>query len=76
MDIANEIYSYSKGAVMGKFKHPRRGVQMDRTTEDVATPVPLTIIEHYRDVLVYRYIICEKDTVSLGEIKRHWIYPL
>ena len=35
---------------MGKFKHPRKGVKMDRTTEDVATPVPPTIMEHYRDV--------------------------
>ena len=50
VNIANEIYGYSKGAAMGKFKHPRKGVKMDRTTEDVATPVPPTIMEHYRDV--------------------------
>ena len=35
---------------MGRFKHPRKGVKIDRTTEDVATPVPPTIMEHYRDV--------------------------
>ena len=33
---------------MGKFKHPRKGVKMDRTTEDIATPVPPEIIEHYK----------------------------
>ena len=50
VNIANEIYGYSKGAAMGRFKHPSRGVKMYRTNEDVATPVPPTIIEHYRDV--------------------------
>ena len=32
--IANDIYCYSKGAAMGRFKHPCKGVKMDRTTED------------------------------------------
>ena len=50
VNIANKIYGYSKGAAMGRFKHPRTGIKMDRTTEDVATPVPPTIMEHYRDV--------------------------
>ena len=50
MNIANKIYGYSKSAAVGRFKHPRKGVKIDRTTEDVATPVPLTIMEHYRDV--------------------------
>ena len=50
MKIANELYGYSKGATMGKFKHPRKGVKMDRTTEDVATPVPPKIMEHYKDI--------------------------
>ena len=49
MNMANKIYGYSKGAAMGRFKHPSKGVKMDRTTEDVATPVQLSIIEHYRD---------------------------
>ena len=35
---------------MGKFKHPRKGVKMNRTTTDVATPVPWNIIEHYKAV--------------------------
>ena len=50
MNIANEIYGYSKGAAMGKFKHPRKGVKMDRTIEHIATPVPPTITEHYKDM--------------------------
>ena len=48
--IANEIYGYSKGAAMGKFKHPRKGVKIDRTTEDIATLVPPKIMKHYKDV--------------------------
>ena len=50
MKIANEIYGYSKDVAMGKFKHHRKGVKMDRTTEDVATPVPPKIMEHYKDI--------------------------
>ena len=37
--IANKMYVYSKGAAMGKFKNPHKGVKMDRTTKDIATPV-------------------------------------
>ena len=48
--IANDIYGHSKGAAMGKFKHPRKGVKMDRTTEDLAAPVPPTIVEYYSDI--------------------------
>ena len=50
VNIANKIYCYSKGAAMGKFRHPCKGVKMDRTTEDVATPVSPTIMEHYKDI--------------------------
>ena len=32
--IANGIYGYSKGATIGIFKHLRKGVKIDRTTED------------------------------------------
>ena len=35
---------------MGKFKHPRKGVTMDRTTEDGAAPVPPKIMEHYKNI--------------------------
>ena len=52
MKIANDIYGYSKGATMGRFKHPRKGVKMDRTTEDLAAPVPPTIMEYYSDILL------------------------
>ena len=48
--IANDIYGYSKGAAMGRFKHLRKGVKMDRTTEDLAAPVPPTIMEYYINI--------------------------
>ena len=47
--IANEMYGYRKGAAMGKFKHPRKGVKMGRTTEVVATPIPPKTMEDYKD---------------------------
>ena len=50
MNIANGIYDYSKGTAMGKFKHPCKGVKMDRTTEDLAAPVPPTIMKYYSDI--------------------------
>ena len=50
VNIANEIYGYSKGTAMGRFKYPCKGVKMDRTTEDVATPISPMTMEHYRDV--------------------------
>ena len=62
MDIANKIYGNSKDAIMGRFKHSRKGVKMDRNTEDVATPVPPTIMEHYRDVHL------DIDTLFLNKI--------
>ena len=42
---------------MGRFKHPRKGVKMDRTTGNIATPVPPTITEHYRDVHLDIYLL-------------------
>ena len=50
VNIANKIYGYSKGAAMGRFKHPRKGIKMDRTTEDIAAPVPPEIMKHYKDI--------------------------
>ena len=38
--ITNEIYNYSKGAADDKFKHPCKGIKMDRTTKDIAASVP------------------------------------
>ena len=50
VNIANKIYGYSKGAPMGRFKHPREGIEMDRTAEDIAAPVPPEIMKHYKDI--------------------------
>ena len=50
VNIANTIYGNSKGAAMGRFKRPRKGVKMDRTTEDITTPVPPEIMNHYKNV--------------------------
>ena len=50
MKIANDMYGYSKGVAIRKFKHPRRGVKVDRTTEDMAAPVPPTIMKYYSDI--------------------------
>jgi len=50
VNIANAIYGYSKGVVMLRFKHPRKGVKMDRTTEDVAAPLPPKIMKYYKNV--------------------------
>ena len=35
---------------MGRFKHTRKEVKMDRTTEDLAAPVSPTIMEYYSDI--------------------------
>ena len=35
---------------MGRFEHPRKGVKMDRTTEDIVAPVPPEIMKHYKDI--------------------------
>ena len=48
--IANNIYGYSMGAAKGRFKYPRKGIKMDRTTELMAAPVPPTIMEYYSDI--------------------------
>ena len=44
INIANKIFDYSKGAALGRFKHPRKGLKMDRTSEDIAAPVQPEII--------------------------------
>ena len=53
--IANEIYGYSKGAVYGKFKHPYKGIKIDRTTKDIAALVlPKNHGELHRRILGFR----------------------
>ena len=48
--IANEIYGYSTRASKGKMKHPRKGQQMDRMSEQLAITVPPNILNHYGTV--------------------------
>lgn len=48
--IANEIYGYSEGAAMGKLKHPRKGKQMNRISEDIGTSIPPKILEDYKNI--------------------------
>ena len=45
--IANEIYGYSKNAAMGKMRNTRKGQKMVRVIDELATPVPHDILEHY-----------------------------
>ena len=33
-----------------KFKHPPKGIKIDRTAEDIVVPVPPKIMEHYKFV--------------------------
>ena len=70
MKIANEIYGYSKGTAVGRFKHPPKGVKMDRTTEDVAAPLPPKILEHYKDIHLDIGILYVNQTAFLLEISR------
>ena len=50
MKITNGIHGYSEGAAMSKFKHLCKGVKMNRIAEDITTPVPPKIIEHYKNI--------------------------
>ena len=68
--IANEIYGFSKGAEMGRFKHLRKGVKMDRTTEDVAVPLPSKILEYYKDIHLDIDILYVNQTPFLLAISR------
>ena len=68
--IANEIYGYSKGAAVGRFKHPQKGMKMDRTTEDVNTPLQPKILEHYKDIDLDIDILYVNQTPFLLAISR------
>ena len=35
---------------MGRSKHPRKGVKVDRTTQEIVVPVPPEIIKYYKDI--------------------------
>ena len=70
IDISNKIYGYSKGTAMGRFKYPCRGMKMDRTTEDIATPVPPEIMKHYNDVYLDIDILFLNKTAFLLAISR------
>ena len=70
MKIANEIYGHSKGAAVGRFRHPRQGVKMDRTTKDVTAPLPHKILEHYKDIHLDIDILYVNQTAFLLEISR------
>ena len=39
-----------KVPAMGRFKHPHKGIKMDRTTKDIAAPVPPEIMKYYKDI--------------------------
>ena len=71
MKIANKIYGYSKGAARGRFKHPQKGVKMDRTTEYVAIPLPPKILKHYKDIHLDIDILYVNQTAFLFAISRN-----
>ena len=55
---------------MGRFKHPRKEVKTDRTTEDVAAPLPPKILEHYKDIHLDIDILYVNQTAFLLAISR------
>ena len=70
VNIANKVYGYSKEATMGRFKHPQKGVKIDRTTEDITAPVPPKIMKHYKDVHLDIDILFVNKTAFLLAISR------
>ena len=68
--ITNKIYGYSKGVAMGRFKHPRKGVKIDRTTEDIVAPLPPNTIEHYKDIHLNIDVLYVNQTPFLLAISR------
>ena len=70
VNISSNIHGYSKGAAIGRFKHPRKGVNMDRTTKDIAPPVPPEIMKHYKDIHLDIDILFVDKTLFLLTISR------
>ena len=68
--IANEIYGYSKGAAMGRFKRSQKGVKMDQTTEDLVALLPPKILKHYKDIHLDIDILYVNQTAFLLAISR------
>ena len=48
----------------GKFKHPQKGIKMDRTTENIAALVPLEMMEHYK----HKHIHLDLDLLFVNKI--------
>ena len=55
---------------MGRFKHPQKGMKMDRTTKDVAAPLPPKILKHYKDIHLDIDISYVNQTAFLLAISR------
>ena len=70
VNIANKIYGYSKVAAMGRIKHPRKGVKMNRTTEDIAALVPPEIMKHYKEIHLNIDILFVNKTAFVLAISR------
>ena len=70
VNIANKIYGYRKGAAMGRFKHPRKGVKMDKTTEVIVAPIPPEIMKHCNDIHLDIDIIFVNKTAFVLVISR------
>ena len=54
---------------MGRFKHPCKGVEMDRTIEVITTPFPSKIL-HYKDIHLNIDILYVNQTAFLLAISR------
>ena len=70
VNISNETYGYSKAATMRRFKHSHKGVKINRTTEDIASPVPSAIMKHYKDIHLDIDMIFVNKTAFLLAISR------
>ena len=70
VNIANKIYFYSKGAATRRFKHPHKGVNIDRTTKNIVAPVSPDIMKHYKNIHLDIDIIFVNKTAFLLAISR------
>ena len=48
VNITSDIYGHSKGSAMRRFKHPHKGVKMDKTIKDIEASVPPEIMKNYK----------------------------